>query len=75
MKVPPVKYIVKIKDMYLAAFIQYWIEYDKPCKLLWRKPNTNGFTGVIVVIDNDDAVMFLARAKENLSFEIIRKEP
>lgn len=75
MKVPPVKYLIKIKDMYLAAFIQYWIEYDKPCKLLWRKPNTAGFTAVIVVIDNDDAVMFLARAKENLSFEIIRKEP
>lgn len=75
MKVPPVKYLVKIKDMYLAAFIQYWIEYDKPCKLLWRKPNTPGFTAVIVVIDNDDAVIFLSRAKENLSFEIIRKEP
>ena len=75
MKVPPVKYLIKIKDMYLAAFIQYWIEYDKPCNLLWRKPKTEGFTAVIVVIDNDDAVMFLARAKENLSFEIIRKEP
>ena len=70
MKVPPVKYLIKIKDMYLAAFIQYWIEYDKPCNLLWRKPKTEGFTAVIVVIDNDDAVMFLSRAKENLSFEL-----
>lgn len=70
MKIPPVKYLVKIKDAYLAAFIQYWIEYDKPCNLLWRKPKTEGFTAVIVVVDNDDAVMFLARAKENLSFEL-----
>lgn len=70
MKVPPVKYLVKIKDEYLAAFIQYWIEYEKPCNLLWRKPKTEGFTAVIVVIDNDDAVMFLSRAKENLSFEL-----
>lgn len=74
MKVPPVKYLVKVKDMYLAAFIQYWIEYGKPCNLLWRKPNTHGFTAIILVVDNDDAVFFLARAKENLLFEIRKME-
>lgn len=71
MKVPPVKYLVKIKDMYLAAFIQYWIEYGKPCNLLWRKPKTEGFTAVILVIDTDDAVLFLSKAKETLSFQIL----
>lgn len=74
MKVPPVKYLIKIMDVYLAAFIQYWIEHDKPCNLLYRKPNTEGFTAIIVVIDNDDAVIFLSSAKENLLFELIIKE-
>lgn len=74
MKVPPVKYLVKIKDSYLAAFIQYWIEYQKPCNLLWRKPKTEGFTAVILVVDTDDSVLFLAKAKEKLSFQLIKAE-
>lgn len=74
MKVPPVKYLVKLKDMYLAAFIQYWVEYDKPCNLLWRKPKTEGFTAIILVVDNDDAVVFLARAMQALSFSIQEME-
>ena len=74
MKVPPVKYLVKLKDMYLAAFIQYWVEYDKPCNLLWRKPKTEGFTAIILVVDNDDAVIFLARAMQALSFSIQEME-
>ena len=74
MKVPPVKYLVKLKDMYLAAFIQYWVEYDKPCNLLWRKPKTEGFTAIILVVDNDDAVIFLSRAMQALSFSIQEME-
>ena len=74
MKVPPVKYLVKLKDMYLAAFIQYWVEYDKPCNLLWRKPKTEGFTAIILVVDNDDALVFLARAMQALSFSIQEME-
>ena len=74
MKIPPVKYLVKLKDMYLAAFIQYWVEYDKPCNLLWRKPKTEGFTAIILVVDNDDAVIFLARAMQALSFSIQEME-
>ena len=74
MKIPPVKYLVKLKDMYLAAFIQYWVEYDKPCNLLWRKPKTEGFTAIILVVDNDDAVVFLARAMQALSFSIQEME-
>ena len=74
MKVPPVKYLVKLKDMYLAAFIQYWVEYDKPCNLLWRKPKTEGFTAIILVVDNDDAVVFLARAMQALGFSIQEME-
>ena len=74
MKVPPVKYLVKLKDMYLAAFIQDWVEYDKPCNLLWRKPKTEGFTAIILVVDNDDAVVFLARAMQALSFSIQEME-
>ena len=74
MKIPPVKYLVRLKDMYLAAFIQYWVEYDKPCNLLWRKPKTEGFTAIILVVDNDDAVVFLARAMQALSFSIQEME-
>lgn len=74
MKVPPVKYLVKIKDMYLAAFIHYWIEHGKPCNLLWRKPKTEGFTAVIVVVDNDDAVLFMSRAMDALDFSITKME-
>ena len=73
MKVPPVKYLVKIEDRFLGAFIQYWVEYDKPCNLLWRKPKTDGLTAIILVVDNDDAVVFLSRAMEKLEFKLIKK--
>ena len=73
MKVPPVKYLVKIEDKFLGAFIQYWVEYDKPCNLLWRKPKTAGLTAIILIVDNDDAVVFLSRAMEQLQFKLIKK--
>lgn len=74
MKVPPVKYLVKIKDMHLAAFFMYWIEYGKPCNILLRKPNTHGFTAIILVVDNDDSVFFLSTAKERISLELRKME-
>ena len=74
MKVHPVKYLVKIQDRYLAAFIQFWVEYGKPCNLLWRKPKTDGFTAIIVVLDTDDSVVFMARAMEALNFSISELE-
>lgn len=68
MKVPPRKYLIRIDDRYLAEFVQYWLAYDKPCNLLWRKVRSEGLTGIRVIIETDEAASFLLRAYQKIGF-------
>lgn len=61
---PPVKYIVRIDNMYLADVMFYWTYYGQPCSLLFVPPNTEGLTAIKLVVDNDEAANFLLRLKE-----------
>lgn len=74
MKVPAKKYIIQIGDRYLAEFIQYWLSYDKPCNLLWRKPNSDGVTAIIVTIETEESASFLYRAYQKIHFGLIEKK-
>ena len=74
MKLPPKKYLIQIGDDYLAAFIRYWISYEKPCNLLWRKPVHDGLTAIRVIIETDEAASFLYRAKNMIGFKISEEE-
>lgn len=64
MKRLPIKFIVQIDEIRLPELISYWVYYDKPCDLLFRKPKTEGLAAVILTVDSDEAAEFLLRVKE-----------
>ncbi len=72
---PPLNYIIRIDNMYLAQLMFCWVYYNQPCSILIHKPNTEGLTAVKVVVDNDDAASFILRLKEKtncLLYEVNR---
>ncbi len=60
----PKNYIIQIQDSYLNQFIYYWIQYEKPCSILFQKPITNGLTAIKMVIDTNESAEFLHDVKE-----------
>lgn len=60
----PENYIVQIQDSYLAQFIFYWIQHDKPCSLLFIKAHADNLTGIKTVIDTLEAKVFLENVKQ-----------
>lgn len=73
MKRPPIEFIIQISEERLSELIYYWIYYDKPCDLLFRKPKTEGLTAIILTVDNDDAADFLWRVKEKTGARLYQK--
>ena len=68
----PSKYIVKIDNMYLSEFTFLWVYYGQPCDLLFQKPQTVGCSGIRLVVNNENTVKFLERAKEKTGCELFK---
>ena len=73
----PKYYIIKIQDTYLAELLYWWIQFDKPCNLLFQKPkfaeNVN-LTGVRVTVTTDEAAEFILKAKSATGFKLLRED-
>lgn len=67
-------YIIQIQDSYLAELIFWWLQYDKPCNLLFQKPKSEGLNGVRAVVDTIDASDFLEKAKETIRFKLFEED-
>lgn len=56
-------YIIKIQDSYLAELLYWWIQYDKPCKLIFIKAKSDGLTGIKIVVESLESDNFIQKAK------------
>lgn len=69
----PKNYIVQIQDSYLSQFIYYWIQYEKPCSILFQKPMTAGLTAIKAVVETNEAAQFLLDVQEVTGFKLYLK--
>lgn len=71
----PRYYIIKIQDSYLAELLYWWIQFDKPCKLLFQKPKyPQGVSGVRVTVKTDEAAEFILKAKSATGFKLLEED-
>lgn len=68
----PSKCIVKIDNMHLSEFMFLWVYYGQPCDLLFQKPQTIGCTGIRIIVNNENTVKLLKRAKEKTGCELFK---
>lgn len=68
----PKNYIVQIQDSYLAEFLYHWLQYDKPCSLLFQSPKSGigGITFIKVTLNSNDTARFLHDAKTATGYKL-----
>lgn len=68
----PKNYIIQIQDSYLAEFLYYWIQHDKPCSLLYQSPKTNvdGITFIKAIVNSNETAKFLLDAKAAIGYKL-----
>lgn len=69
------EYVIQIQDSYLAQLIFYWLQYDKPCSLLFQKPKSEGLTAARLVIDSNETASFLLQLHESTGCRVYEKTP
>lgn len=70
MERPPKYYIIQIDDSKLSQFISYWIDYQKPCSLLFQSPNTEGLTAIKLIVNSTESADFVLATKNNLGIKL-----
>lgn len=70
MERPPKYYIIQIDDSKLSQFISYWIDYLKPCSLLFQSPNTEGLTAIKLIVNSTESADFVLATKINLGIKL-----
>lgn len=70
MERPPKYYIIQIDDSKLSQFISYWIDYPKPCSLLFQSPNTEGLTAIKLIVNSTESADFVLATKINLGIKL-----
>jgi hypothetical protein len=69
------EYVIQIQDSYLAELIFHWIQYDKPCKLLFQKPKSDNLTAIRLMIDGNETASFVLQLRKATNCRVYEKTP
>ena len=66
----PEKLIIQIQDSLLAEFLYHWVQYDKPCSLLFQKPKTEGLVAIKLLVDTGEIANFVIETQQAIGYKI-----
>ena len=50
--------------------LYHWVQYDKPCSLLFQKPKTEGLVAIKLLVDTGEIANFVIETQQAIGYKI-----